>query len=100
MSAISPVLVFNAGSATLKYRLLDADGQGPGGVVEHIGEPGGPADHRAAVGPALASLPHTTPAAIGHRIVHGGDSVRAAVRIDDTVEATIARWAPLAPAHN
>jgi acetate kinase len=38
--------------------------------------------------------------AVGHRVVHGGDETRAAVRIDDTTIDRIERFAPLAPLHN
>ncbi len=37
---------------------------------------------------------------IGHRVVHGGQIYREAVRIDEAVKATIRELIPLAPAHN
>jgi acetate kinase len=106
MAEPSPILVFNAGSSTLKYRLIADDHDLWTGTVEHIGEPGGPEDHRAAVESALADLrsrelgPAGDPWAIGHRVVHGGADVRSPTVIDDDVVAAIGRWAPLAPAHN
>jgi acetate kinase len=39
-------------------------------------------------------------AAVGHRVVHGGEEYRASVRIDDAVLAAIERLADLAPLHN
>lgn len=39
-------------------------------------------------------------AAVGHRVVHGGQSYQQTVRIDAEVKATIAALIPLAPAHN
>ena len=106
MAEPSPILVFNAGSSTLKYRLIVDDQDLWTGIVEHIGETGGPEDHRAAVESTLADLrsrdlgPAGDPWAIGHRVVHGGAEVRTPTVIDDDVLAAIERWAPLAPAHN
>ena len=37
---------------------------------------------------------------IAHRVVHGGEAFDRTVRIDEDVEATIERLAPLAPLHN
>ena len=75
-SADVRVLVVNAGSSSLKLSLLDADDSelwsselaAPRAVVE--------AD---AVAAALAELP-ATPDVAGHRIVHGGERFREAVR--------------------
>ncbi len=106
MAEPSPILVFNAGSSTLKYRLIVDDRDLWTGIVEHIGEAGGLEDHRAAVESTLADLrsrdlgPAGDPWAIGHRVVHGGAEVRTPTVIDDDVLAAIDRWAPLAPAHN
>jgi acetate kinase len=108
----SPILVFNAGSSTLKYRLIMGDHDLRAGIVEHIGERGGPHDHGAAVASALADLrsggagtadePRAIdgPWAVGHRVVHGGAELRSPTVIDDDVLAAIDRWTPLAPAHN
>ncbi|MEM9154383.1 MAG: acetate kinase [Cyanobacteria bacterium P01_F01_bin.33] len=38
--------------------------------------------------------------AVGHRVVHGGQTYSEAVRVDRTVKATIRALIPLAPAHN
>ena len=47
----SPVLVLNAGSSSLKYQLLVPESGEvlAKGLVERIGEPGGAADHTAAM---------------------------------------------------
>jgi len=105
MADSAPILVFNAGSSSLKYRLLDGGRDIVAGIVEHIGEPDGPVDHAAAVAPALQRLSDACneprrPLAVGHRVVHGGDELREPTIVDDRVEAAIDRWAPLAPAHN
>jgi acetate kinase len=39
-------------------------------------------------------------AAVGHRVVHGGQDYQQTVWIDEDVKAAIARLIPLAPAHN
>ncbi len=38
--------------------------------------------------------------AVGHRIVHGGRTLRQTIRIDAAVKAEIARMAEFAPEHN
>lgn len=96
------VLVLNAGSSSLKFQVVDlADPTArTGGVVERIGEPGsGVADHVEAARRVLADL-GAAPAAVGHRIVHGGTRFVAPTLIDDSVEAGIAELADLAPLHN
>ncbi len=98
------ILVLNSGSATLKYRLVDSVPAGAGrtGTIAHIGEPGGPADHAAALAQASAALrlDEVALAAIGHRVVHGGRRFTAPVRIDDDVVSGIRELIPLAPLHN
>jgi len=98
------ILVVNSGSSSLKYRLVDlaAPGGGRRGLVERIGEPGGPPDHAAALRTAADALDlETVPLrAVGHRVVHGGTRFRAPVVVDDGVLAAIRELAPLAPLHN
>jgi acetate kinase len=98
------ILVLNSGSSSLKYRLVAVAGpdRGRAGIVERIGEPGGVADHHAALERAasdigLASVPLR---AVGHRVVHGGARFRAPTIIDDEVEAAIRELVELAPLHN
>jgi acetate kinase len=98
---VTPVLVLNAGSSSLKYRLLDM-GDGTvvrSGLVERIGEAEVP-DHAAALERALADLGDRTPAVVGHRVVHGGDRFTGPVVVDDAVLAGIRDLVPLAPLHN
>jgi acetate kinase len=97
------VLVINCGSSTVKYQLLAA---GDGrclvrGVEEVEGRGHGEAFRR--VGAALRPsgvLERGALAAIGHRVVHGGERFHAPVRIDEAVCAAIRELAPLAPLHN
>jgi acetate kinase len=97
------VLVFNSGSSSLKYRLLDGAETVSAGLVEQIGEAGSDTpDHTAALARVaeelnLADAPLD---AVGHRVVHGGTRFRAPVRVDDDVVAEIRALIPLAPVHN
>ncbi|MCS7043900.1 MAG: acetate kinase [Bryobacteraceae bacterium] len=96
------VLVLNAGSSSLKYQVIRLEGGREEvlvkGAVERIGSPGGPADHWAAVREALEKAGEVD--AVGHRVVHGGEKYREAVRIDTEVERVIEECCALAPLHN
>ncbi|MEU6802246.1 acetate kinase [Streptomyces neyagawaensis] len=122
------VLVLNSGSSSVKYQLLDMRDSTrlAVGLVERIGEQSsrlrhtpltdgsearertGPiADHAAAlkaVAEELAKdglgLDSPELAAIGHRVVHGGQSFTEPTVIDDIVLAEIERLIPVAPLHN
>jgi acetate kinase len=89
------VLVVNAGSSSLKLRLLD-DREAVLAERE-LPAPQARID-RAALGDALNS-PLGDAQAIGHRIVHGGERFRAAVRIDAGVETALRELTDLAPLH-
>lgn len=93
------VLVINCGSSTVKYQLLDATTETvlAKGLLE-IDE-GGPTHHQA-VESILKDNSNTPIDAVGHRVVHGGDSFRDAVEIDGSVIAKIEDWIPMAPLHN
>ncbi len=89
------VLVVNAGSSSLKLALLD-DGEetiqarelaAPRAQVD-------PQELRAALDSPLGDAE-----AIGHRIVHGGERFREAVRIDGRVATELRGLAELAPLH-
>ncbi|HEV7626762.1 MAG TPA: acetate kinase [Streptomyces sp.] len=121
------VLVLNSGSSSVKYQLLDMrDGSRPAtGLVERIGEKQSRLMHRSASGSerrerveqfadhdaalrAVAEelsadglgLDSPELAAIGHRVVHGGQTFTRPTLIDDDVIAEIRRLVPLAPLHN
>jgi acetate kinase len=121
------VLVVNCGSSSIKYQLVDAEYERPlaKGLVERIGEPtsllhhtvaGSPAqvqreqplaDHEAGLRAVLAAFAEVGPslddaglAAVGHRVVHGGDRFADPAVVDDEVVATIRALVPLAPLHN
>ena len=89
------VLVVNAGSSSVKLSLL-GDGDSPLAEREldaprSVIEPG---ELEAALGAGLSDAE-----AVGHRIVHGGERFREAVRIDGTVEHALDELVDLAPLH-
>jgi acetate kinase len=88
------ILVVNAGSSSLKLRLL-----GPGDEVmaDHsFDAPCGEVDPGELVG-ALRGLGDVD--AVGHRIVHGGRRFHEAVRVDDEVVLALRELSDLAPLH-
>ena len=84
------VLVVNAGSSSLKLRLLDAEDQvvATTDLPEHGGESG---DELVNWISGIGEV-----GAVGHRIVHGGTEFRDAVRIDSEVRARIEALTDLA----
>ncbi len=88
------VLVVNAGSSSLKLRLVDRDE----GVLasRDLAAPNGTSD-AAEVEAALGAFER--PDAVGHRIVHGGTQYAAAIRIDAKVERDLRALIDLAPLH-
>ena len=88
------VLTVNAGSASLKLRLLDSTDR----VVAATEVPrwAGAGDTEP-IEEFLAGLPRVD--AVGHRVVHGGAEFIAAVPIDAAVRQRLAGLADLAPLH-
>ena len=124
-NADGAVLVLNAGSSSLKYRLLRPDTEEvlAEGIAERIGDRGGSIthaqggtetteatelpDHAAAIEKAMAlfeagGIDLTTAglAAVGHRVVHGGRTFYRPTLIDQQVIDEIGRLSSLAPLHN
>jgi acetate kinase len=101
-----PILVLNCGSSSIKFALFDARRQplprNPlwGGKVEGIGKdkpyPAALHEVRAGVVRQTGGRP---PAAIVHRVVHGGARYAAPVRVDAAVLAELKSYIPLAPLH-
>ncbi len=88
------VLVVNAGSSSLKLRVLDEADQMTGAA--DLPAPGGAAD----AGELEHALGSLGPAdAAGFRVVHGGTSFTAPARIDDRVLARLRALTDLAPLH-
>jgi acetate kinase len=119
------VLVINSGSSSIKYQLLDPSAHAAvaSGLVEQIGEPEGRVrhemwgraverrgpipDHGEGLRLALVmfaegglDLDKVNIAAVGHRVVHGGQVFHEPTLITPSVVAEIARLAKLAPLHN
>jgi acetate kinase len=90
----APVLVVNAGSSSLKVRVLSPAG-GIDSALDLDSWDGNP-DH-----PELAEFLAGAADAVvvGHRVVHGGSTFSRSVRIDDAVIAAIASLTDLAPLH-
>lgn len=109
------VLVINCGSSSLKFALIEPNSGKVArhGLAERLGseraslrvgthtEPlaaaAGPADVLDRVLPHLHDLAIV---AVGHRVVHGGESFSDSVRIDAQTVAAIESCIPLAPLHN
>jgi acetate kinase len=95
------VLVLNAGSSTLKFELLDADGWSPlgSGLIDRLGDPSeGFARFVEQIDRLLKDPSHL--AAIGHRVVHGGERFVEPTRIDADTLAALRGLVDLAPLHN
>src|SRR3954447_18022165 len=94
------VLVLNAGSSSLKYRVLDP-GTGEtvaGGTVERVDESGWDgAFERVSSDLSESGVDPSRLVAAGHRVVHGGDRYIRATLVDDQVEQGIEELAALAP---
>lgn len=122
------ILVINCGSSSLKYQLLDMDTNNPlaKGLVERIGLPGAILthrplggekevltaeipDHKVAIELVLAALTNpeygvvptlTEIAAVGHRVVHGGEKFSESVVVTEAVMEALEECVELAPLHN
>lgn len=123
------ILVLNAGSSSIKYRLFglgedDELTEAASGLVERIGEPGSRVthrllvdgtwqdrvddevidDHRTGLAGIVRALRQaglmTDLAVIGHRVVHGGSRFVAPALITAEVLESLREQVPLAPLHN
>lgn len=124
------ILVLNSGSSSVKYKLIDLEGNNATvmaeGGVEKIGLNDGflkykRADgskailelgliyHKQAIEAILKLLTDSAEGcissydeidAVGHRVVHGGEKFSASVLIDNAVKEKIKECYPIAPLHN
>ena len=122
------ILVLNSGSSSVKYKLIDTDGEKvlAEGGVEKIGLADGVlkykradgskdivelglTDHKGAIEAVLRQLTDKTEGciksyseidAVGHRVVHGGEKFAKSVIIDDAVKEMIRQCYDIAPLHN
>lgn len=121
------ILVINCGSSSLKYQLIDMDGEKllAKGNFERIGEKEAFVTHKVngekyvikkpvmtheeALPIVLEQLVHkdygvikdlSEISAVGHRVVHGGETFSKSVLVDEEVISEIEKCIPLAPLHN
>lgn len=104
------VLVINSGSSSLKYQVVDPDSGSAlaTGLVERIGEESSSVpDHDAALRRAFDTLAGdgidlkaSGIVAVGHRVVHGGNTFYRPTLLDDAVIARLHKLSELAPLHN
>ncbi|MDX8412448.1 MAG: acetate kinase [Mariprofundales bacterium] len=94
----SPILVINSGSSTVKMALVAMEPQAQV-IAEVMRECSG--DIAACVADMVTTmLKQGHPAAIGHRVVHGGERFVVPTLLDDAVIAEIEALSWLAPLHN
>ena len=120
------ILVINAGSSSLKYQLIDMEGEKviAKGLCDRIG-PSGLLEHKVNGKKIVKDIPMPTHVeafevvisaltqgedkvldniseidAIGHRVVQGGSKYSESVLIDDAVLEDIVNFSELAPLHN
>lgn len=104
------VLVINSGSSSLKYQVVDPDSgtARATGLVERIGEESSSVpDHDAALRRAFDTLADdgidlqaSGIVAVGHRVVHGGNTFYQPTLLDDSVIGRLDELSDLAPLHN
>lgn len=122
------ILVINAGSSSLKYQLIDMETEKvlAKGLCERIGIEGSKLnhtpdggeknvieknmkDHSDAIKMVIEALTDANYgvisdmseiAAVGHRVVHGGETFSGSVIIDAEVKKALEECIPLAPLHN
>lgn len=104
------VLVINCGSSSLKYQVLEPDSGAARatGLVERIGEESSSVpDHDAALRHAFDTLADdgidlqaNGIVAVGHRVVHGGNTFYQPTLVDDAVIGRLQELSELAPLHN
>lgn len=101
------ILALNCGSSSVKYMLYSWKNKETlsSGMIERIGID--VPDHRTAILQILHELTSSGAikelseiAAVGHRVVHGGEKFKSSTLINDDVLAAIKSVADLAPLHN
>jgi acetate kinase len=121
------VLILNAGSSSLKYQLIDMDGEKllAKGICERIGIEGSKIkqsvgdkvfelespmkDHTDGIQLMLKALTDSDKGAlksmdeigaVGHRVLHGGERFTGSVLVSEEVKAAVRANIPLGPLHN
>ncbi|MEA3290431.1 MAG: acetate kinase [Campylobacterota bacterium] len=95
------ILVINAGSSSIKYKLFEDTKELYGGIKSEV------IDYKESFGNIFDELIKNSVIgsfedidAVGHRVVHGGESFSDPVIIDDDTIEEIEQLIPLAPLHN
>jgi acetate kinase len=123
---MGPILVVNAGSSSVKFQVFESNTTGPQrllkGQVDGIGTKprlrAEGADKKTLIdqtyapeqlkdvptalqtaGSWLREAQKIEPAAVGHRVVHGGPEYDRPIRIDQVVLSRLEQYVPLAPLH-
>jgi acetate kinase len=110
------ILVLNSGSSSLKFAVIEPDSGNvvAHGIAERLGSDqptfqfgsqperglGQGAAHAEALAALLEGLQGISVAAVGHRVVHGGEAFSDSVLLDDAVLTQIRACSELAPLHN
>jgi acetate kinase len=117
------ILIINSGSSSIKFQLIEPASEGVvlKGLAEKLGladahilikyegeefdtKLGEKSDHTSALRALFKFLDEKdltgTITAVGHRVVHGGETFKESVAIDEAVIAGIEAAVPLAPMHN
>ncbi|MGM0570625.1 acetate/propionate family kinase [Marinobacter sp.] len=114
------ILVINCGSSSVKIAVFDAEGTAlVSALAEKLGQPGArlvpdntdpvplpdKSSHHQALSASIQWLQDNghldgQPTAIGHRVVHGGETFHRAALLDDEAIRAIKACADLAPLHN
>jgi acetate kinase len=95
------ILALNAGSSTLKYALYRCDEAGEHPLLSETLKTSG-AGHSAMLEGVIERTRASfglEPTIVGHRIVHGGATFTAPVRVDEAVLQQLTELIPLAPLH-
>lgn len=93
------VLVINCGSSSIKFQVIQTETETAlrQGLIERIGID---LSWEGAMDTLMRQLDGVSIEAIGHRVVHGGQTFLNSTQIDDTVISAIEACSPLAPLHN
>ncbi|HSS38337.1 MAG TPA: hypothetical protein VLT58_06165, partial [Polyangia bacterium] len=99
--AAGPIVCLNCGSSSVKAAWLEPAAGERAGAERHVRSANVDGTGASAIAAALERVapPGTAPAAVAHRLVHGGSRYTAATRLDARVDADLRALIPLAPLH-
>jgi len=95
------ILVINSGSSSIKFKFFDMPRNKliTCGKIEHIGEEGSDVcNHYAGLKLVLSRVDSVD--AVGHRVVHGAETFKKPVIVDESVIKKIKQCSSIAPLHN